>query len=318
MASDDLLYRTAYLHFIEGLPQKEVAARIGLSTPTVSRLIRQARETGLVQITLKDPLAHYFELEKQIAEACGLREVVIPRVEASASPSAARTAVAQQGADYLRQVVCDGDVIGLGWGRTVYEMIDVLDSSLQARVEWVALHGSLSNIPYDLDTAAIVRMIARRSGSKHYMINVEGILNSCRTAQAVLQESTVRTVFRVHKRVTVSVVGIGALYPEPTSTLVTAGYLTEQDQSLCRQAGAVGDIVLRMLDESGNECHTPLAARTISISLDDYRRIPRKIVLASGLSKMQAIQAALKGGLVDVLIVDPVLAERLLAGARSM
>lgn len=95
--------------------------------------------------------------------------------------------------------------------------------------------------------------------------------------------------------------GIGAFYPEATSSLVTAGYVTLQDLVEFRTAGVVGDMVLRFFDREGRECSTSLAARTLSVELGDYRRIPKKIAVAGGLHKAVAVQAALHGGLVDVL-----------------
>ncbi|HYF77084.1 MAG TPA: sugar-binding domain-containing protein, partial [Symbiobacteriaceae bacterium] len=118
MLFEHMTYRVAYLRYIEDLSQKEIAARVGLSTPTVSRLLRLAQTQGLVQITIRDPYAHYFEMEKHLCEQFPLREAIITRTPPDTPPHVARTAVARDGADYLRRIVRDGDVIGVGWGHT--------------------------------------------------------------------------------------------------------------------------------------------------------------------------------------------------------
>ena len=46
--------------------------------------------------------------------------------------------------------------------------------------------------------------------------------------------------------------------------------------------------------------------------VEQFKKIDRKISLVSGVSKANAVLSALKGGLVDVLILDSNLAEALL------
>lgn len=213
--SRNLAYRAAYLYYVEGLPQKEVAARLALSTPTVSRLLRRAREEGLVQIFLRDPYADYYSLEERLRVKYGLQDVIIAHIPKETPVHLAKTAIAKEGAEYLQRVLRDGDLVGIAWGSTVYELVESLDLSGVARANWVALHGSLSRM------------------------------------------------------------------------------------------------VLRFFDREGKECSTSLAARTLSVELGDYRRIPKKIAVAGGLHKAVAVQAALHGGLVDVLVTDPVLAEQI-------
>ncbi|HHV58277.1 MAG TPA: sugar-binding transcriptional regulator [Firmicutes bacterium] len=309
--SRNLAYRAAYLYYVEGLPQKEVAARLALSTPTVSRLLRRAREEGLVQIFLRDPYADYYSLEERLRVKYGLQDVIIAHIPKETPVHLAKTAIAKEGAEYLQRVLRDGDLVGIAWGSTVYELVESLDLSGVARANWVALHGSLSRIPYQHDVVNLVRVIAHQNNGSNYFLNTEGILDNPQTAAAVRRESALHTVFELHRKITVAVVGIGAFYPEATSSLVTAGYVTPQDLAEFRRAGVVGDMVLRFFDREGKECSTSLVARTLSVELGDYRRIPKKIAVAGGLHKAVAVQAALHGGLVDVLVTDPVLAEQI-------
>lgn len=116
----------------------------------------------------------------------------------------------------------------------------------------------------------------------------------------------------IFDRITISVSGVGSFYPEVRSLLATTQYLKEGELQTLIQNQAYCDILLRFINYSGRECDTDLKDRTYLISLDAYRRIPTKIVVASGTEKVTSIQALLNGQLVDVLIIDQFLAKGLL------
>ena len=85
-----------------------------------------------------------------------------------------------------------------------------------------------------------------------------------------------------------------------------------EDLEMLKQENVSGDIALRFFDHDGQECNTTLKERMISISMEQFKKIDRKISLVSGVSKENAVLSAFKGGLVDVLILDSDLAEELL------
>ncbi len=57
-----------------------------------------------------------------------------------------------------------------------------------------------------------------------------------------------------------------------------------------------------------------LEDRTISIGLDDLRRTPCRIGVASGWRKCRAVRAAAASGLVNLLVTDSQIASAILAG----
>ena len=71
-------------------------------------------------------------------------------------------------------------------------------------------------------------------------------------------------------------------------------------------------MTVRFIDINGNECNTSLKDRTLSINLEQFKKIPKKITIASGIQKAYAIIAAIKGGLIDTLIIDSRLGTELL------
>ena len=51
--SRTLLFTVARLHYEMDLSQRDIAAQLKISTATVSRLIRRAREEGIVRIEIE-------------------------------------------------------------------------------------------------------------------------------------------------------------------------------------------------------------------------------------------------------------------------
>src|SRR5439155_8884434 len=69
-------YAAARLYFEEDLSQSDIAERLSVSRSTVSRLIAEARESGIVRIEIRPPIAES-ELAGELARALGLRRVVV-------------------------------------------------------------------------------------------------------------------------------------------------------------------------------------------------------------------------------------------------
>ncbi len=114
------------------------------------------------------------------------------------------------------------------------------------------------------------------------------------------------------EKVNISINGIGSLYPELYSILAKPDFMSAEDLRRLQEAGVCGDISLRFFDQEGRECKTDLSDRMLAIDFEQFKRIPTKITIASGLEKKYPIISALKGKLIDVLIIDNQLATALL------
>jgi predicted DNA-binding protein (UPF0251 family) len=64
--------RAAWLYFVGGLTQVQIAKRLGVNRVRVNRLLAQARDQGLVQIRVTGRLADCIGLEEK------LKELVLP------------------------------------------------------------------------------------------------------------------------------------------------------------------------------------------------------------------------------------------------
>ena len=137
-----------------------------------------------------------------------------------------------------------------------------------------------------------------------------GVVGSKASRHALLDDPFVAAAMRWMEEITLAIVGIGAL--TPSKLLAASGNVfTEEELHELQELGAVGDICLRFFDADGVPVGSPLDDRVIGLDLEQLRKPKRAVGVAGGPRKFAAIQGALRGRFVNVLVTDRFTAERL-------
>ena len=305
-----LVLKAAYLYYISEKPQNQIAEELGISITTVSRLLKRAKEEKIIEFVIRDPFVECIEVERQLKELLGIKEVIIAPavsmegVDHPENPENVKKLVALEAARYLQRIIKKGDVIGFTWGSTIYQMINYLNPAQKVEADFVTLHGSLASSVAEWYVRTLVTRSAKAFSGKKHILLTDTLMSSSKITGLLKNEKSIAQVYSMFDRVNIAINGIGAFYPETTTVLARPEYLPPEDLKELRKCGVVGDVVVRFLDINGNECNTSLKDRTVSIELEQFKKIPRKITLASGVEKAYAIMAAVKGGLIDTLIID--------------
>ena len=313
-----LVLKTAYLYYISEKPQTQIAEELGISVTTVSRLLKRAKEEKIIEFVIRDPFVECIEIERQLKEILGLKEVIVaPAVDMEdvgqqEDPENVKKLVALEAAHYLQRIIKKGDVIGFTWGSTVYQMINYLNPAQKVEADFVTLHGSLASSVAEWDVRTLVTRSAKAFSGKKHILLTDTLMSSPEITELLKNEKSISQVYTMFERVNIAINGIGAFYPETTTVLANAEYLPQEDLEELRNCGVVADLTVRFIDINGNECNTSLKDRTLSINLEQFKKIPKKITIASGVQKAYAIIAAIKGGLIDTLIIDSRLGTELL------
>jgi deoxyribonucleoside regulator len=153
-------------------------------------------------------------------------------------------------------------------------------------------------------------MLGQKLGAEAHLIQAPIIVQSKAIRNTLFKEKKIRETIEIARKADLVMFGVGLIGPE--SLLWKSGLLTENDATKLKSAGAVGAICGRFFDENGNRCLHDLTERTIGLSLDELKNIEHKILISAGVEKYHAVLGALKGDLVDVLVIDLHTAERLL------
>lgn len=321
-----LTLKAAYLYYLKGKNQNEIANILNISVPTVSRLIKKAVKEKIIEFVITDPYLACIELEENLKKAFGLKDVVIAPVpditgEDNPAPDTTdnmRKIVALEGARYIQRIINEDDILGISWGKTMYHLIHYLNPCQKVNATFVTMHGSVSSIEHEQDVRTLVSRMAMAFGGRNYSLLMEGLMSNANLVKSIRSEKNVRKLFEIYDRLTISVCGIGSFYPQVTSALSKSEYLSGIEMEKLQENRVAGDIILRFFDLDGQECETDLKERTLAIDFKTFKKINTKITVAAGEVKTHTMLAALKGKLIDVLITDYYLGKSILDNHRSI
>jgi deoxyribonucleoside regulator len=309
--SDDRLRLAARLYYIDGLGQNEVAKFVKVSQAKVSRLLALARERGIVRITVTDYEPRHTELEAQIRARFGLGTVVVIKTVEGFTNADLRKAVGHFAADALNALIKPGDVVAIAGGRTIHELVHHLPEVRNKALTVVQAMGSVDSNVSAFDAQEVGRVVAQRLGGSFLALNAPAYIPEKRTRDTLLKLPQVRAVHDHLDRAHVAIVGLGTL---ENSVFVERGTLSAENIQELRDAGAVGEVCGRFFDKNGEECDTDWRDQVMSAEAAQLRKIPQTIGVVSGNDRSAAISAAIRGKLLNGLIIDESGAAALLAG----
>jgi len=306
-----LLQKVSKLYYDNNLTQKEISGRLKISRPKVSRLLKQAKDFGIVKITISGIPGIHTDIENALENKYGIDEVYIVEVSDPQSQIAVSTEIGVAAADYFVRAVTDPSMIGISWGTTLRAMADSIPNMDYRKSKLIQVLGGLGLPESEAHATYILRRMVAQIGSKLHLLNLPGILDHASVKQAVLSESYVKEVYALFKKLDIVFLGLGA--PTPESVIMRDGtILTEAELKMLLEKGAVGDIALRFLDKDGNIIQSEIDDRVIGISLEELKNTKQVIGLAGGPDKVGIIRAALRGKFINHLITDHLTGKKLL------
>ena len=302
------IIKICYLFYNEGLSQIEIGTKMEMSRWKVGRVIKDARERGLITITINHPQADLTETEIKIAKKFGLKQAVVVDIN-EFSGNSPLDQLGAAGAQYLASIVHRYRILGVTWGLTMSHVAKFLPKIEPVRLELAQIGGGIGTIE-GTDNPALTTMLGQKMSANAHVIQAPIIVRNKSIRDTLFKENKIRETLEIAKKADIVMFGVGLVSTE--SLLWQSGVLGPEEAVTLKEAGAVGAICGRFFNDQGKQCWQALANRTIGLSLIELKKIKHKILIAVGKEKLQAIIGALKGNLVDVLIVDMETAQRLL------
>ncbi len=309
---DALIVRAAWLYHVAGYNQEETASRLGLHRTRVNRLLGEARERGLVSIAIEHAAARDLAVEDAIAQRYGLDLCLAtpaigfddpaPAPEIAAAQSLiARRSVGSAAASVLRGRLGDGPVtIGVGWGRTIEQVAQLLAGARNKQARFVSLMASLArnsaSNPFE-----VVQAFAARTGGEGHFLPVPFIADTADDHDTLISQRSVAGPLALAQSADLYVISVGEL--SPASFLRSYGMLSDADLDSLRASGAVCDTLGKFFDRDGRLVDHELNFRTLAID-PNLLRGRDAILLGAGMDKVAAIDALLRSGIVRGLIID--------------
>lgn len=305
--TDDMV-RATWLYHIGQMSQEEVSRRMGLSRFKVLRLLQDARDMGLVRVSIEHGTTGTLALADRLTDRFGLTEAMVAP-DTGDDPAAGRRGVGQLAAGWLARIGREGPkTIGMGWGRTVAAMADTLTGLHNPDLCFVSLMGSMTKTSATSPFDVCVRL-ASLAGARAVFLPAPFLADTPADAALIRRQRLVREALDVARAAAHMVISVGECTAE--ALLQSSGILTPDEAAELIAAGAVADTTGKFFAADGSLAPTDLNLRAPSIDLGDLHRSD-VIVLSAGAGKAVALRAVLAAGFVNRLIVDEPLARALL------
>ena len=305
--SDDhfQLAEVAWLYYGRDWTQEQIAQETGLSRPTISRMLRDARERGIVEIHVHYPYQTVGVVEEELRSRLGLLDCQVLATSVVDDFGNGKDVASQVGAlaaRYLQKQIPDESVIGLGWGSMVHNVVRSGYLKGKRGVVVAQIQGSIGGATPDIDGAGLAAALGRQIGGRVHTLSAPMVVADASVRTGLLRDQHIRHTLEVGKRASVIVVGVGAVSQQ--SGLYRAGYLNDADLEFIRGQRAVGDVCGSYFTSDGSLCSLELNDRMIVLDADAIRQAPTRVGVSCGAEKILPNIGAARSGLVNVLITD--------------
>jgi deoxyribonucleoside regulator len=306
-----LLAQVASMYYEHNMTQNAIAGRLGLSRVKIYRLLKEARDQEIIQISIDWPLDRDSQLESRLKERFGLRDALVLKTINQARFQALRR-LGQLGARYLEQELRDGTTLAVCLGRSTYEVINAIRPDFHARVRVAQAIGSMPFAMGELDSGALARQLAQQLGGEVLYLPSPVMADSPEAAEVLRSQQGIERTLAAARSADVALFGIGTLDPE-TFGFVRAGFITAKELAELVADGAVGDVAGQIFTLEGQLHPCEFNRRLIGITFEDMCAIPTTIAIAMGPEKTRAILGCLRTCTVNVFCTDDQTAARVLS-----
>ncbi|MVB10703.1 Deoxyribonucleoside regulator [Caprobacter fermentans] len=310
----DLLVRAAELYYEQKLNQIDIAKILNTSRPTVSRLLEEAKDAGIVEIIVHSPVRKNAKLSFDLRNTFGLREAIV--VNGSYEYHKALRRCCEAASHFFNTIMENNKVIGISWGAAPQYLCDLIERKDYYNVHVVQMVGCLGTGNPNIDGIELALRISKRLGGTYSNIYAPIYVGSKTVHSYLIKEPQIEATLNQANHVDIILTGIGSF--DSGTTLQQSGYFTDQDRMNIIGKGAVGHLLARPYDRNGSPIDMePEGRYTIGAPLDAMHAAEWSVGISAAAFKAEAVLGAIRGKYINVLVADEALAVRMLELARG-
>ena len=296
----ELILQAARLYYEEEFSQDEVAKKLSTSRSNISRMLTAARRLGYVEIRVIAPTSRHDYVAQQLIEKLGIDDI---QVIAPDRNDLALNAVGRAAAQTLQKGLKANQTIAISWGRGLEATVVNCRKDSIPGLKVTQLMGSMSNVMTSVSAEEVGRTLARNLNADFLPFNAPVIVSNSKTRDSLVLEPAVARALDAACKADVALVGIGSNGSSSSEMLIEEFALSkgERDATFKNMAG---DIAARFYNAQGKILSTVIDNRVIGLSLEEIRKIPKVIGVATGADKVLGVIGAARSKLVDHLIID--------------
>lgn len=297
-----LISRILSLYYLENLTQAQIGKLLHLSTAKVNRLIKSARQQGLVEINIKIPFQNIFDLEYRIEEKTGVEKAIVVPVFSDV-PNAILQAVGEAAAGFLLDRIKDGDTLCIGGGQSLNALVRAI---APARSYSVRVAPSIGGVQgrNETDVNNIADTLAKKLGGRSYQIHAPAFADSSQERDTLIHLRQVKEVLDMARGANIGLVGVGDIDPNTSSFFRFTSLPQDELKKIGQQERGVGEILAQVYDLQGRPCAKEYAKRVIGITLEELRKIPLTIGIAALSHKAAPLAGALRSKILKAVVMD--------------
>jgi deoxyribonucleoside regulator len=311
MYQEGLMIQVAQMYYYRKLSQKSIAAKLGLSVPTVSRILDQALNNGFIKVEVVSQKRRIKDLARKMCARFGLVQAIVIRSLPTANLDSLKKILGKTACETLFENVKPGNVVGIGPGGTMLELVESLNP--ERRLPGLTLIPLMGGWGYGGVAYEVNKLLSSAASALHcdfHLMPCPALVSSEDLRLSLLREPLIEEIVTLWENVDVAVFSIGGEvengnYPQLRSN--------EALVSQSRQHGAVGDVLGRFIGAKGEVLDVDANKRIIAIPTDLFKKIPLRIGIGGGNAKIRAARAALQGGFINIFVSDESTCETILA-----
>ncbi len=304
----EMMAEIARLYYEKNLNLKEIGKIFGISSSSVSRLLKEAQERKIVEVIIRYPFLTVPSLGKQLQQHLKLKEAyVLPEFKGSYPELMER--VGMLAARVLEENLEEEMTLGVSLGVAVANTARSFTMSRTIHCRVVRLHGANENEL--VEGANLAQKFSAQLGNEFKIIPSPFIMQNRHSCELIMREPSVREAIREAEACNVALIGLGSLNYS-VSTLLRNHLISPEELEELRAAGAVGEICGKHYDFNGKVIDAEFNHRTVSIDLQKLHRVKTVIGVAAGPAKVEPILGAIRGRLINTLVTDSTAANLLL------
>lgn len=304
----NILATVANLYYNSELTQNQIADRFYTSRSKISRMLKEARELGIVEISIREPWERNLDFEQRFKEQFHLKNVRIVMTKDQNKEEGLQK-IAEAAAYYLDSVVNKEMIVGISWGNTLYQIVKYIGANNRKNIPItvVPIMGAANRKSPEKDAMDLAKELASAYGGKYQYIYAPLFVKHKELKEELVREENIKEALDLVKKADVMLTSVGSIHHKSWND-----YLSPKTLEILEKKGAVGHIGGHFYDISGKELETSLAERMIGADIEDIRACKEVVCIAYGESKAEAVLGAIRAGLLNTLIIDEKCAGKML------
>lgn len=298
------LAQVARLYYLEDWKQSDIATRLGVSRPFVSRMLKQARDLGVVEIHIHEPELTQGQLFAQLKERYGIKGgALVTDEEDNNHTNANLSAAALSLLDTLK-----AKRLGVGWGHLMGEMVNYLEANpdRDSRVLTVCPLLGNAGVPVrQYQSSETVRVFALKLGAVPHFLNLPALPGDMVEHDLLCSTESYAQMAKQWERMDTAFVNIGN-YPSTPDFASGARY-----GALLQQKRACGRLLAYYFNEQGEILRSEQDF-ALQIPLETLRNCKNMVGVVSANTSVQALSGALETGFFTHLVARENLLKELL------